>query len=144
LAAGQRTVAEVTGATALGVGGDDAFGDLRQRLFQTEISSHVRSSSIPPAPFPLDILRGREKRDKLPFFIFGRNSGQVEKNRRAGTPTIHSASRERQRPESSILRSLTLPARFSPILPSPEFSASTALPPRTGRTTATGRRRDRI
>ena len=40
LAAGQRLVAEVVGVAALGVGGDDAFGDLRQRFLQTDVGGH--------------------------------------------------------------------------------------------------------
>ena len=40
LAAGQRLVAEVAGAAALGVGGDNAFGDFRQRFFQSDVGGH--------------------------------------------------------------------------------------------------------
>ena len=44
LAAGQRLVAEVAGAAALGVGGDDRLGDLRQRFLQTNVRGH----GVPP------------------------------------------------------------------------------------------------
>ncbi len=40
LAAGQRLVAEVAGAAALGIGGDDGLGDLRQRFLQSDVGGH--------------------------------------------------------------------------------------------------------
>src|SRR5262245_51874780 len=50
LAAWQRPVAKMTGAAALGVGGDDGFGDLGQRLFQSDVGGHVCSSSVLGCP----------------------------------------------------------------------------------------------
>ena len=45
LAAGQRLVAEVAGAAALGVGGDERLGDLGQRFLQTNVGGHGVASS---------------------------------------------------------------------------------------------------
>jgi len=83
------------------------------------------SSSVPrhPALFAasaLDILRRREKRDKVPSFIFGRDNEPVEKNRQpdATTPPKHTTAPTLDR---SFLH-------LSRLLPSPGFSAFAALP----------------
>src|SRR5712691_328423 len=41
VAAGQRLVAQVAGAVALDVGGDDRFGDLGQRFLQADVGGHA-------------------------------------------------------------------------------------------------------